>query len=257
MVRKIISYNVNGLRAAISKGFLDWLKSENPDILCIQETKMQEDLFNALPFEELGYNNYWHYAAKKGYSGVALFTKLKPDTVKIGIGIPKYDLEGRLIRADFGEITHIATYFPSGTSGDVRQSVKMEWLEDFLKFITELKKMRPKLVVSGDLNICHKPIDIHDPEDHETSTGFLPEEREWFDRFIASGFVDSFRVFNQLPDQYSWWSYRANARAKNLGWRIDYNLVTEPLKPKLKSATILSNVFHSDHCPVCMEMDFD
>ena len=256
MAKKIISYNVNGLRAAISKGFIDWLKLENPDILCIQETKLQQGQIDTSDFEKLGYYHYWHYADKKGYSGVALFTKQKPDNISIGIEIQKFDSEGRLIRADFGDITLLATYFPSGTTGDVRQAIKMEWLEEILKFTTQLQKVRPKLIVSGDFNICHKPIDINHPEKHETSSGFLPEEREWFDRFVGSGFVDSFRVFNQQPYQYSWWSYRANSRAKNLGWRIDYHMVTEPLKSVLKNAGILNNVYHSDHCPVTVEIDF-
>lgn len=256
MVKKIISYNVNGIRAAISKGFIDWLKTENPDILCIQETKLQQGQIDTTDFEKLGYHHYWYYAEKKGYSGVALFTKYKPEGISNGIGIQKFDSEGRLIRADFGDVTLLATYFPSGTTGDVRQAVKMEWLEELLKFTSQLQKVRPKLIVSGDFNICHKPIDINHPEKHETYSGFLPEEREWFDRFVGSGFVDSFRVFNQQSEQYSWWSYRANSRAKNLGWRIDYHMVTELIKPFLKNAVILNNVYHSDHCPISMEIDF-
>jgi exodeoxyribonuclease III len=256
MVKKIISYNVNGLRAAISKGFLNWLKSENPDILCLQETKLQQGQIDTTEFENLGYHLYWHYADKKGYSGVALFTRQKPTEVLTGIGIQKFDSEGRLIRADFGDVTLLAAYFPSGTMGEVRQAIKMEWLEEILKFTSLLQKTRPKLIISGDFNICHKPIDINFPKKHETYSGFLPEEREWFDRFIASGFVDSFRIFNQQPDQYTWWSYRANSRAKNLGWRIDYHLITRPLKNNVYSATILKDVNHSDHCPVCIEIDF-
>jgi exodeoxyribonuclease-3 len=256
MVKKIISYNVNGLRAAISKGFLNWLKSENPDILCLQETKLQLGQIDTTQFENLGYQLYWHYADKKGYSGVALFTRQKPTEILTGIGIQKFDSEGRLIRADFGDVTLLAAYFPSGTMGDVRQAIKMEWLEEILKFTTLLQKTRPKLIISGDFNICHKPIDINFPKKHETYSGFLPEEREWFDRFIASGFVDSFRIFNQQPDQYTWWSYRANSRAKNLGWRIDYHLITRLLKNNVYSATILKDVNHSDHCPVCIEIDF-
>jgi exodeoxyribonuclease III len=256
MIKKIISFNVNGLRAAVSKGFINWLKSEKPDILCIQETKLQKGQISTIEFEELGYHHYWHYADKKGYSGVALLTKQKPDEISTGIKIQKFDSEGRFIRADFGDITLLATYFPSGTTGDIRQAIKMEWLEEVISYTTNLKKSRPKLIISGDFNICHNPIDINHPEKHETYSGFLPEEREWFDRFVASGFIDSFRVFNQQPNQYSWWSYRANSRAKNLGWRIDYHLVTEPLKQALKSASILSNVNYSDHCPVTVEIDF-
>jgi exodeoxyribonuclease III len=256
MVKKIISYNVNGLRAALGKGLVDWLKIENPDIIAIQETKLQEGQVDTLLFEALGYQHYWHYAQKKGYSGVAIFTKIKPDYVSLGIGISKYDDEGRLVRADFGDITFIATYFPSGTTGDERQDFKMQWLADFQRYIDELKKTRPNIIVSGDYNICHKPIDINFPKKHETYSGFLPEERAWMDSFTGSGFVDSFRVFNQQPNHYSWWSYRANSREKNLGWRIDYHMVTEPLKNRLKNAVILPNIFHSDHCPVVVEIDF-
>jgi exodeoxyribonuclease-3 len=256
MNKKIISYNVNGLRAAVSKGLTEWLKSENPDILCLQETKLQQGQIDTSEFENLGYHHYWHYADKKGYSGVALLTKQKPDNVSTGINIQKFDSEGRFLRADYGDITLLATYFPSGTTGDIRQAIKMEWLEELMKYTSQLQKTRSKLIISGDFNICHKPIDINHPEKHETYSGFLPEEREWFDRFMRLGLVDSFREFNQQPNQYSWWSYRANSRVKNLGWRIDYHLVSEPLRTALKSANILSNVYHSDHCPITVELDF-
>ena len=256
MKRKIISYNVNGLRAALNKGFIDWLKTENPDIICIQETKLQQGQVDTTVFEALGYHLYWHYAVKKGYSGVALFTKQKPDKVSYGIGIHHYDNEGRTIIADFGAVSVISVYHPSGTSGDERQDFKMMWLNDFLAFTEKLRQTRPNLIISGDFNICHKPIDINFPKKHETYSGFLPEERAWMDTFVNSGFVDTFREFNQQPNQYSWWSYRANSREKNLGWRIDYNMVTEPLKKSLIGASILQNVFHSDHCPVVVEIDF-
>jgi exodeoxyribonuclease III len=252
---KLISYNVNGIRAAMAKGWLDWLKKEDPDIICLQETKIQHGQIDTMVFEQFGYHHFWHFAEKKGYSGVALLTKIKPDHVSFGINNPKYDEEGRLVRADFKDITLLATYFPSGTMGDVRQQFKMEWLEDFLQYVNRLRETRPKLIISGDLNICHKPIDINFPEKHEEMSGFLPEEREWFDRFIGSGLVDSFRFFNKNPNQYSWWSYRSGARAKNLGWRIDYNIVTHNLQSSLISASILSNVVHSDHCPVVMQLD--
>jgi exodeoxyribonuclease-3 len=256
MDKKIVSYNVNGLRAAISKGFLDWLKSEDPDILCIQETKMQEGQVDVTLFESLGYKHYWHCAIKKGYSGVALFSKTIPDNISYGIGISKYDNEGRTVIANFGNIAVISVYFPSGTTGDERQNFKMNWLNDFYNFITDYKRKIPNIVLSGDFNICHKPIDINHPKKHETYSGFLPEEREWMDKFINSGFVDSFRVINQQPDQYSWWSYRANSRAKNLGWRIDYHMVTESLKSSIKNAAILKDVIHSDHCPVMLNMEW-
>lgn len=255
MIKKIISYNVNGLRAAIEKGFFDWLQKENPDIICIQETKLQKGQVDTKAIEFLGYNHYWHYAEKKGYSGVAMFSKDKPVDIKYGIGVPQYDNEGRTIIAQFNNYSVISVYFPSGTTGDIRQEIKMAFLNDFFKFLSEYRKQHPNVIVSGDYNICHKPIDINYPKKHETYSGFLPEERAWMDSFTNSGFVDSFRVFNQKPDQYSWWSYRAGSRAKNLGWRIDYHMVSEPVKPLLKSAAILQSVVHSDHCPVVVEID--
>lgn len=255
MIAKIISYNVNGLRAAISKNWINWLTTENPDIICLQETKFQQGQIDTNIFETLGYQNYWYHANKKGYSGVAILSKIIPDKISYGIGLPKYDSEGRLIRLDYKDITLLSTYFPSGTSGDERQKFKMEWLKDFFDYIQDLRKTRSKIIISGDYNICHKAIDINNPNKHETYSGFLPEEREWFDHFIDSGMVDTFRVFNQQPNQYSWWSYRANSRQKNLGWRIDYHIVSDNLKQDLKSALILDNVFHSDHCPVVVSID--
>ena len=253
---KIITYNVNGIRAALGKGFLDWIKSVSPDIICLQEIKAQQDQLPLFDFEEAGYLNYWHSAQKKGYSGVAILTKTKPDNVFYGMGNEKYDNEGRFLRADYGDISVVSVYHPSGSSGDERQAFKMIWLEDFLNYINELKKIRPNLILSGDYNICHKPIDIHDPIRNATSSGFLPEEREWLSRCIDTGFIDSFRYFNKEPKQYTWWSFRANARAKNLGWRIDYNMVSKPLEKNMKRSVILPEAKHSDHCPVLLEIDF-
>jgi exodeoxyribonuclease-3 len=257
MMKKIITYNVNGIRAALTKGLISWLKAANPDVLCLQEIKAQEDQVDGMLFEALGYKyRYWYPAQKKGYSGVAVFCKQKPDQVVYGCGIDAYDNEGRILRVDFGDISIISAYHPSGSSGDERQAFKMQWLTDFLEYINKLKKERPKLIISGDYNICHKAIDIHNPKSNAKTSGFLPEERAWFDSFVASGFVDGFRHFNQEPHQYSWWSYRANSRTKNLGWRIDYNMVTENLAPKLKRSLILPDALHSDHCPVMLEIDF-
>jgi exodeoxyribonuclease-3 len=250
----IVSYNVNGIRAAINKGFVEWLKESDPDVLCIQETKACPEQFDVSVFEDMGYNCYWHSAEKKGYSGVGLLSKIKPDNVIIGIGNDKYDAEGRFIRADFGDITVISVYHPSGTTGTVRQDFKMEWLYNFQDFINELKKERPKLIVSGDFNICHKEIDINHPKRHTKSSGFLPEERQWVSDFINSGFIDSFRQFDKSPEKYSWWSYRAQSRAKNLGWRIDYHFVSEALKQQLFNAEIWADVVHSDHCPIFVEI---
>jgi exodeoxyribonuclease III len=256
MKRKIITYNVNGIRAAISKDLLGWLQTVSPDIVCFQETKAQPEQIPVMEFEALGYKSYWFSAKKKGYSGVALLSKQEPDNVIAGMGIPKYDDEGRFLRADFGDVTVVSIYHPSGTSGDERQAFKMTWLEDYKNYIDQLKKERPNLILSGDYNICHKPIDIHDPIRNAHSSGFLPEEREWVSRFLDSGFIDTFRVFNQEPKQYTWWSFRANARAKNLGWRIDYHMVSQSLEKSLVRSVILPDARHSDHCPVLLEVDF-
>ncbi len=253
---KIISYNLNGIRAAAGKDLQAWIKASNADIICFQETKAQVEQIPAYLFEELGYKTYWYSAQKKGYSGVGIITKTEPTHVEFGMKIEKYDFEGRMIRADYGDTSVISVYHPSGTTGDVRQAFKMQWLADFQDYINNLKKQRPKLIVTGDYNICHKAIDIHDPIHNATSSGFLPEEREWIGSFIDSGFIDSFRHFNKEPHNYTWWSYRANARPKNLGWRIDYQMVSLPLEKQMKRASILPEAIHSDHCPTFLEIDF-
>lgn len=250
---KIISYNVNGIRAAINKGFIEWLKDENPDILCLQELKAlpaQVDNF----YEDLGYEMYWETAEKKGYSGVSILTKQKPLHVEHGCGNDLYDSEGRVIRADFKDFSVMSVYMPSGTSGDIRQDFKYKWLDFFSGYIADLKKKQPNLIISGDYNIAHKKIDIHNPVSNKNSSGFLPEEREWLTKYVESGFLDTFREFNQDPHHYSWWSYRANARANNKGWRIDYHMATDSLRDRLKDAYILSEVKHSDHCPIVLEI---
>lgn len=253
---KIITYNVNGIRAAMNKGLIDWLITENPDVLCLQEIKATPDQVDVSQFENLGYQLYWYPAQKKGYSGVAIFSKIKPKHVEYGCGIDAYDFEGRMIRADFEQCSVLCAYHPSGSSGDERQAFKMKWLADFQNYINHLKIEIPNLILVGDYNICHKAIDIHNPKSNANTSGFLPEEREWFEQFVQSGFIDSFRHFNQDPHQYSWWSYRAGARGKNLGWRIDYNLVSKHLEEKLKHSHILANAMHSDHCPVLLEIEF-
>jgi len=253
---RIITYNVNGIRAAMNKDLVGWLKAANPDVLCLQETKATPDQADVKAFEDLGYHLYWYSAQKKGYSGVAIFSKLKPKHVEYGCGIEKYDFEGRIIRLDFDQCSVMSVYHPSGSSGDDRQAFKMQWLADFQLYINDLKAKIPNLILCGDYNICHKPIDIHNPKSNANTSGFLPEEREWMEQFIQSGFIDSFRYFNQEPHQYSWWSYRAGSRGKNLGWRIDYNLVANHMDKHLKRAVILPDAMHSDHCPVMVEMEF-
>lgn len=251
---KIISYNVNGIRAAIKKGFLDWLQQASPDVICIQETKAQEDQLNPMDFELAGYPyQYWFSAQKKGYSGVAIFCKEKPNHVEYGTGIETMDFEGRNIRVDFNKVSVMSMYLPSGTN-DARLDFKFNYMSEIQDYINKLKQEIPNLVVCGDYNICHQEIDIHNPKMKGVS-GFLPEEREWIGNFIDAGFVDSFRHLNKEPNHYSWWSYRANARANNKGWRIDYNMVSEPLKENIKRAYILPEAKHSDHCPIGLELD--
>ncbi len=252
---RIISYNVNGIRAAIKKGFVEWLKQANPDVLCLQEIKANPDQFDTDVFEEIGYKyNYWYPATKKGYSGVAILSKIEPENVTFGTGIDYMDFEGRNLRADFKDVSVMSLYLPSGTN-IARLDHKLQFMTDFQKYVNELKKDIPNLIICGDYNICHQEIDIHDPVRLKNTSGFLPVEREWIDGFMNSGFIDSFRHFNSEPDQYSWWSYRAGARGKNKGWRIDYNLVAEPLQDRLKRAVILCEANHSDHCPVLVELE--
>jgi exodeoxyribonuclease-3 len=252
---KIYSYNLNGIRAAINKGFIEWVRSSDADILCLQELKAQEDQFDRSSFEKLGYYIYLHTAVKKGYSGVAILSRTKPLHVEYGCGNDLYDQEGRILRIDFSDYSVVSLYIPSGSSGDERQAFKMEFLDFFIAYIDGLKRDFPQLVISGDYNICHKPIDIHNPVSNKNSSGFLPEEREWVTKFLNTGFIDTFRFFNKDPDHYTWWSFRANARAKNLGWRIDYNMVTNNLENRLKRAAIFPEAVHSDHCPILLEIE--
>ena len=253
---KILTYNVNGIRAALRKDFFSWLKGVNPDIVCLQEIKANPDQFETSIFTNLGYHCFWNPAEKKGYSGVAILTKTKPKHVEYGCGIEEIDFEGRILRADLDGFSVMSAYFPSGSSGDIRQEFKMKFLIQFKKYINVLKKDFSKLIISGDYNICHKAIDIHNPQRNKNTSGFLPEERAWMSQFISSGFIDSFRHLSSEPNNYSWWSYRANARAKNLGWRIDYNMISKNLLFNLNRSVILSQAIHSDHCPVLVELDF-
>ncbi|WP_026710187.1 exodeoxyribonuclease III [Flavobacterium filum] len=252
---KIISYNVNGIRAAITKGFLDWLQQANPDVICLQEIKATEDQIPTEAIAAAGYPYQYYFSAqKKGYSGVAILSKIQPKNVVFGTGIESMDVEGRNVRADFDDFSVMSLYLPSGTNIE-RLDHKFKYMDDFQQYINTLKVEIPNLIIGGDYNICHEAIDIHDPIRNATVSGFLPEERRWLDGFMKSGFIDSFRHFNKEPHQYSWWSYRANARNNNKGWRIDYHLVSEPLRNRLKRAVILPEAKHSDHCPIVVEID--
>lgn len=251
---KIVTYNLNGIRSALSKGFTDWVRANDFDIICLQETKAQEGQFDCAEFEEMGYHHYWFDAEKKGYSGVAVLTRIKPDQVIKGCGIPAYDREGRIIRLDFGDWTLLNCYFPSGSSGEDRQAFKMVFLDDFFAWIEGLKKERPKLIVVGDYNIAHTEKDIHDPVGNKKSSGFLPEERAWMTKWFSSGFTDAYRFLNPDKIEYSWWSFRFNARANNKGWRIDYLSVTDNLRDRLRSSDHKMSVVHSDHCAVFLEL---
>jgi exodeoxyribonuclease III len=253
---QIISYNVNGIRAAIKKGLMEWLQEVNIDVFCVQETKASPDDIDISIFTSLGYHVAWYPAQKKGYSGVAIFSKKKPDNIVYGNGYEMSDAEGRVVRVDIGNLTIVNAYFPSGTSGDERQTYKYQWLNEFYEYIQALKKERPEIIVAGDYNIAHKEIDIHDPKGNKKSSGFLPEERAWMDQFLANGWVDSFRkVHPENTGAYSWWSQRfPSVRANNKGWRIDYLCTTEALSKKIKNANILPDVKHSDHCPILVEL---
>ena len=252
---KIVSYNVNGIRAALKKGFLEWLVATDPDVICLQEIKAQEEQLDLGVFESAGYPyNYWFSAQKKGYSGVAILSKIKPKNIVYGTGIESMDFEGRNIRADFSDISVMSMYLPSGTNIQ-RLEHKFEYMDLLQNYVDELKKELPNLVICGDYNICHEAIDIHDPVRNKNVSGFLPEERAWMTNFLKSGFIDAFRSLNNAPHQYSWWSYRANARANNKGWRLDYTLVSTPLKENIKRAVILTEAVHSDHCPVLLELN--
>lgn len=255
---KIISFNVNGIRSAINKGLIDWLKTENPDIICFQEIKLSETELVEPLFKALNFHCHWYPAQKKGYSGVAVVSKIEPIEVNYGLGIDKHDNEGRTLIVDYKDFTLFSMYFPSGSSGDERQDVKIEFLNDFYTFIKSYQANHPskKLVICGDVNICHQEIDIHNPKSNAKTSGFLPEERQWLSKFLALGFIDTFRFFNKEPHQYSWWSYRAGSRAKNLGWRIDYLFASNNLEANLSNGKILQEINMSDHCPISLELKF-
>lgn len=252
---KIVSYNLNGIRSAVSKGLYDWLALEQPDIVCFQEIKASEDVIDLIQFSSLGYYTYIYPALKKGYSGTAVISKIEAIAVEKGTGNELYDNEGRFLKVIFPNFSIYSIYLPSGTTGEIRQEFKMECLAYFKLYIAKVIASGEKFILSGDFNICHEAIDIHDPKGNAKSSGFLPEERAWFSEFLNLGLVDSFRHLNKDPHHYSWWSYRAGARANNKGWRIDYHLLSNNLLPNLRSAYILPSVVHSDHCPIVVEME--
>jgi len=239
----------------MKKGFIDWLNITRPDILCLQETKAMKEQVDVALIEKHGYHHFWFSAEKKGYSGVAIFSKKNPVNVSYGSGISHLDFEGRILRLDFENLSVMSLYLPSGTNIN-RLDYKFKFMDDFRVYIDNLKLELPNLVICGDYNICHQAIDIHDPIRNKTISGFLPEERDWLNRFINSGFTDSFRFLNPEPNQYTWWSYRANSRKNNKGWRIDYALVSKSLKKNISKSFILSEAYHSDHCPIGLELKF-
>lgn len=251
---KIISYNINGIRSAMRTNFSGWVTSEKPDILCLQEVKSPPDQMIKIMFEMLGYKTYWHPAQRKGYSGVAILTLEPPINVQMGFGHDTYDGEGRVLRADFDDFTIFSVYFPNGGSGEVRQEYKMQFLDDFYSYIEGVLDEQPNIIISGDINICHTEMDIHDPIRNATKSGFLPDEREWFDDFLDLGFIDSWRLQHPDDHDYTWWSWRANARDNNKGWRLDYHLVSKALKSTIGFTRHMKEAMFSDHCPVLLEL---
>jgi exodeoxyribonuclease-3 len=252
---RIISYNVNGIRAAIRRDFLEWLSTDPADIICLQEVKAHLADIAVEAIANAGYASYWFCAQKKGYSGVAILTKLPVCNIVYGNTIEQSDFEGRIMSADFGDITVVCAYFPSGTSGEARQAYKYTWLEEFNGYLNLLRKKRKKIVVCGDYNIAHKEIDIHNPVANKKTTGFLPEERAWLSKFLDNDYIDSFRHLNKEPHQYTWWHVlRPSTRLENKGWRIDYITVTKNLADNIADVKIFPEIKHSDHCPVYLDL---
>lgn len=251
---KIFSWNVNGIRAVLKKGFLDWIEKESPDVVCLQETKANSDQVDPDLFPPKGYKTFWNSAERKGYSGVLTLTKKKPKSVALGMGIEEFDIEGRIVRTEFSKFDLLNVYFPNGTSGEERLDYKMRFYDAFLNHCEDLKKSGKKLIVTGDVNTAHCRIDLKNDKANEKNSGFLPQERAWVDKFIAHGFVDTFRALYPEKEQYSWWAYRFNARARNIGWRIDYFFVTEDLMKNVKDGFIADQVMGSDHCPIGLDI---
>lgn len=253
---KLISWNVNGIRAVQKKGFLEWFNKEQADVVCIQETKAHVEQLDDELVNIPGYSSEWFSAEKKGYSSVATYSKVPTTNVIKGFGEEKWDREGRVLRTDYNDFILFNIYFPNGQKDDERLQYKLDFYDYCLELFESLRKEGKKLVICGDYNTAHKEIDIARPKANENTSGFLPIERAWMDKFVDHGYIDTFRMFNPQPDEYSWWSYRANARANNVGWRIDYFFVSAELKENVKNAFILQDVFGSDHCPLGIELEF-
>ena len=256
MTYRILSWNVNGLRAVEKKGFLEWLQQDSPDILCLQETKAQPDQLSENILSVSGYENHFVSAERKGYSGVAIYSKHKPKQVHPGLGVKRFDIEGRTIIAEFDDFTLFNIYYPNGKASGERLRYKMDFYDEFLKVVDSYKSKGHRIVVCGDVNTAHKPIDLARPKENETVSGFLPEERAWIDTFLAHGYLDTFRIFNCEGEHYSWWDYKTRARERNVGWRIDYFFISDDLKSNIRSAFMLSDVMGSDHCPIGIELSF-
>ncbi|WP_055667666.1 exodeoxyribonuclease III [Desnuesiella massiliensis] len=253
---KIISWNVNGIRAIMKKGFIDWVTSENPDILCLQETKLQENQLTEEIINIAGYKSYFSFAEKKGYSGVAIYTKHEPEAIYKGFGLESFDTEGRILRADYKDFTLINIYFPNGQMNEDRLKFKLDFYDATLDYCNNLVSQGKKLVICGDYNTAHKEIDIKNAKANEKTSGFLPIEREWLTKLIGNGYTDTFRHINPDIIKYSWWSYMFKARERNTGWRIDYHFVSNNLLPFVGKADILTEVMGSDHCPILIELNF-
>lgn len=254
---KIVTYNVNGVRSAIEKGLVEWIEENDFDVVCLQETKSHPGNVPVLLIESIGYKHHWHSARRKGYSGVATFSKVEPTKIYKGLGLEEYDNEGRVIRTDFGDLTILNCYFPNGGSGPERQAFKMQFLDDFLHWVEQLREERENVIVVGDYNIAHTRIDINDPVRNKNSSGFKPEERDWMTRWFESGFVDAFRSLHPDEVSYTWWRTTQFARKTNKGWRLDYQSVADSIADNIQSATHMHDALHSDHCPVLLEIDLD
>ena len=251
----LLSWNVNGIRAIEKKGFLSWVEKESPNILCLQETKAHPSQLGADLLKPKGYKTFWSSAQKAGYSGVAVYSKLDPQIVEEGIGAAEFDAEGRALMLDYGKFVLFNVYFPNGGQGNKRVPFKMSFYDVFLKRCEKLKRQGRKIIICGDVNTAHEEIDLARPKENQRNTGFLPEERAWVTKFISKGYVDTFRYFQKGGGYYSWWDYKTAARARNIGWRIDYFFVSENLLPQLKDAFILGKVMGSDHCPVGIKIN--